>query len=300
MSTSPATGGRWTAADMPDQTGRTAVVTGANSGLGFETCRALAARNATVIMAVRDLGKGRAALASLRTQGSGRLEVARLDLADLDSVRAFANGLIERGKPLDLLVNNAGIGMPPRTLTAQGFESQFGVNHLGHFALTGLLLPLLRRGSGARVVTVGSGAFRGGSIHFDDLHGERSYRPAARYRQSKLANVLFGLELDRRLRTDGMPVASLLAHPGLALRLGNKLVAQPAERGAWSQLYAATARDVEGGQFFGPGGRTGMRGHPILLEPGPRATDPETARRLWAVSTELTGVGYEFSDARLT
>jgi len=310
---------RWTATDIPDQTGRTVVVTGANSGLGYETCRALAAHNATVIMAVRDERRGQTARDRLSaeladragmTDPVDRLEVARLDLGDLDSVRAFAGGLIERGAPVDVLVNNAGIGAPARSLTAQGFESQFGVNHLGHFALTGLLLPLLRRGTDARVVTVSSLAYRSGSIDFDDLTGERSYRPATFYQQSKLANVLFGLELDRRLRGGGMPVTSVLAHPGLSatnlpasssgglttliLRLGTTLLAQSAERGAWSQLYAATAPGVEGGQFFGPGGRTGLRGHPVPLQPTARATDPETARRLWDVSTELTGVRYEF------
>ncbi len=309
MATSVAVGARWTAADIPDQTGRTAVVTGANSGLGYETCRALAGHGARVIMAVRDEDKGRAARDRLRAEApAGELLLGRLDLADLDSVRAFAATLVEAGAPVDVLVNNAGIGMPPRSLTAQGFESQFGVNHLGHFALTGLLLPLLRHRGGARVVTVSSAAYRGGSIHFDDLTGERSYRPATFYRQSKLANVLFGLELDRRIRAAGVPVTSLLAHPGLAttnlptsgsgglvglvLRIANAL-AQPAERGAWSQLYAATAPGVEGGQFFGPGGRTGTGGHPVLIQPSARAIDPQTAQRLWEVSTDLTGVRYE-------
>jgi NAD(P)-dependent dehydrogenase (short-subunit alcohol dehydrogenase family) len=283
------------------------VVTGANSGVGYETCRVLAARNATVIMAVRDEGRGRAARERIR---AGHLEVVRLDLADLDSVREFAGALIDRGAPLDLLVNNAGIGMPPYALTAQGFESQFGVNHLGHFALTGLLLPLLRRGTDARVVTVSSEAYRGGSIDFDNLNGERSYRAARFYRQSKFANVLFGLELDRRSRAAGLPLTSVLAHPGFAktnlpasggrgltgllLKFGNAVLAQSAERGAWSQLYAATAPKVEGGQFFGPGGRTGMRGHPALLQPDASATDVETARRLWTISTDLTDVTYSF------
>jgi NAD(P)-dependent dehydrogenase (short-subunit alcohol dehydrogenase family) len=301
--------GAWTAADIPDQAGRTAVVTGGNSGLGYETCRALAMRGANVIMAVRDENRGRAAADRLRS-GTGReVQIARLDLADLDSVRAFATGLIERGAPIDLLVNNAGIGMAPRSVTAQGFESQFGVNHLGHFALTGLLLPLLHRGADARVVTVSSEAYRDGVIDFDDLHGERSYQPLRCYRQSKFANVLFGLELDRRLRASGVPVLSVLAHPGLAktnlpssgangpvnliLRVGNAVVAQSAERGASSQLRAATAPDVEGGQFFGPGGLAGMWGPPVVLQPGPKAADPDTAARLWAVSTDLTGVAYQ-------
>jgi NAD(P)-dependent dehydrogenase (short-subunit alcohol dehydrogenase family) len=297
-------------AGVPDQTGRTAVVTGANSGLGYETCRALVARGACVIMAARDERRGLAACDRLRAEATGELEVAQLDLSDLDSVRRFAGALAERGAPIDLLVNNAGIGMPPRSLTAQGFESQLGVNHLGHFALTGLLLPLLRRGSGARVVTVSSEAYRHGVIDFEDLNGERSYRPLKAYRQSKLANVLLGLELDRLLRAGEVPVTSVLAHPGFAatnlpssgsrgiagllLRLGNALVAQPAERGAWSQLHAATAPDVEGGQFFGPGGRTGMFGNPVLLRLAPNTIDPHTARRLWEISADLTGVRYEF------
>lgn len=301
----------WTHADIPDQTGRTVVVTGGHSGLGYETCRALAARGATVIMASRDVRRGEAARDRLRAESDGSIEVARLDLADLDSVRAFADELVTRGAPIDVLVNNAGVGMPPRALTAQGFELQFGVNHLAHFALTGLLLPLLRRGGDARVVTVSSDAYRVGSMDLDDLRAERSYRPVACYQRSKLANVLFGLELDRRLRAAGVPVKSVLAHPGLSrtnlptssgvrglvglvLRFGNAVLAQSAERGAWSQLYAATAPDVEGGQFFAPGGSMGMRGHPVPLRPVGRATDPESARRLWAVSTELTGVEYEF------
>ncbi|MET1074248.1 MAG: oxidoreductase [Umezawaea sp.] len=295
---------RWTTADMPDQTGRTAVVTGANSGLGLETCKALAARGATVVMAVRDEQRGRAA----RDRLAGSLEVALLDLSDLDSVRSFAAGLVDRGTPVDLLVNNAGIGMAPLTRTAQGFESQFGVNHLAHFALTGLLMPVLRHGS--RVVTVSSEADRHGSLDFDDLNAERSDRAGACYQRSKVANVLFGLELDRRARAAGVPVVSVVAHPGLAstnlpssasggpaslvLRFANAFLAQSAERGAWSQLHGATAPGVEGGQFFGPGGRTGMKGHPVPLRPGPEVTDPETARRLWEVSTDLTGVEYAF------
>ncbi|MFC3454357.1 oxidoreductase [Amycolatopsis speibonae] len=295
-------------------TGRTAVVTGANSGLGYETCRALATRGVSVVMASRDERRGLAARDRLRAEATGELEVLRLDLADLESVREFAGKLVRRDAPIDLLVNNAGIGMASRSLTAQGFESHFGVNHLGHFALTGRLLPLLRRGTGARVVTVSSEAYRHGTIDFDDLDGERSYRPLKAYRQSKLANVLFGFELDRLLRADEAPVASLVAHPGFAstnlpsssaggvggllLRIGNALVAQPAERGASSQLHAATAQEVEGGQFFGPGGRTGMFGAPVQLRPARDATDPHTARRLWEVSENRTGVRYEFSIRR--
>ncbi len=307
MTTPPEVPARWTTAAMPDQTGRTVVVTGANSGLGYETCKAFAERGATVVMAVRDEERGRAARDRLGGRG---LDVVRLDLADLDSVRVFAAELVGRGVPIDVLVNNAGIGMPARSLTAQGFESQFGVHHLGHFALTGLLLPLLRRSADARVVTVSSHAYRDGSIDFDDLTGERSYRASRFYQRSKFANVVFALDLDRRLRAAGVPVTSVAAHPGFAstnlpssgggglvgllLRLGNAL-AQPAAHGAWSQLYAAAAPGVEGGRFYGPGGRSGMRGHPALLRPVASATDPETARRLWRVSTDLTGVAYDFS-----
>jgi NAD(P)-dependent dehydrogenase (short-subunit alcohol dehydrogenase family) len=299
----------WTATDIPDQTGRTIVVTGANSGLGYETARALAAHGGRVIMAVRDEEKGRAAQATV----TGDTEVARLDLADLDSVRAFAGRLADLGRPVDVLINNAGIMMPPRSLTKDGFESQFGANHLGHFALTGLLLPLLRRAGeagDARVVTVSSGLHRGGSIHFDDLTGERGYSPAGFYQQAKFANVLFGLELDRRLRAADLPVTSVLAHPGFSatnlqrtsptglrkvmIGIGTVLLSQSAEHGAWSQLYAATAPGVEGGQFFGPRGRTETRGHPTLVRPDPKAADPETARRLWEISEDLTGVTYQF------
>jgi len=302
MTTPPA----WTTADMPDQTGRTVVVTGGNSGLGFETCKAFAERGATVVLASRDEERGRAAAARL----PGRVDVLRLDLADLDSVRVFAAELVGRGAPVDVLVNNAGIGMSARSLTAQGVESQFGVNHLGHFALTGLLLPLLRRGTGARVVTVSSNAYRHGRIDFDDLSGARRYRAHTFYEQSKFANVVFALDLDRRLRAAGVPVASLAAHPGVArtnlpnssgggavafvLKLANDWIAQPAAHGAWCQLHAATAPTAQGGQFYGPGGRTWMRGHPALLHPGPALSDPETARRLWEVSTELSGVVYAF------
>jgi NAD(P)-dependent dehydrogenase (short-subunit alcohol dehydrogenase family) len=302
---------RWTAADIPDLAGRRFLVTGANSGLGYETARALARHGAHVLMAVRNQEKGRAALDTItrETPGAGA-ELVRLDLADLASVRELATALLDGGQPIDVLVNNAGIMMPPRRLSTDGFESQFAANHLGHFALTGLLLPLLRRGSDARVVTVTSGLHRGGSIHFDDLTGEREYSPTGFYQQSKFANVLFGLELDRRLRAAGVPVASVLAHPGfaatnlqrvsptglrrVAVAIGTTLLSQPAERGAWSQLYAATAPGVEGGQFFGPAGRTELRGHPAGVRPDPKATDPETARRLWEVSSDLTGVTYGF------
>ncbi len=289
---------KWTTNDIPDQTGRTFVVTGANSGLGLETTRALAARGAHVIMAVRDPAKGNAAREGVT---GGELDVRRLDLADLDSVREFA-GTVEKA---DVLVNNAGIMMPPLRRTRQGFELQFGTNHLGHFALTGLLLDRLSD----RVVTVTSALHRRGSIAFDDLAADRSYSPTGHYAQSKFANVLFALELDRRLRAAGSPVRSLLAHPGYAatnlqssgptglLKLmakpGNLLLAQSAAHGAVPQLYAATAPDAESGGFYGPDGFQESRGrHPKAVRPVRSATDPETARRLWEVSEGLTGVRY--------
>jgi NAD(P)-dependent dehydrogenase (short-subunit alcohol dehydrogenase family) len=253
-------------------------------------------------MAARDEARGLAAARGL----PGRVDVLRLDLADLDSVRVFAAEVAGRGAPVDVLVNNAGIGMPEHSVTALGVESQFAVNHLGHFALTGLLLPMLR--DGARVVTVSSNAYRYGRIDFENLSGERSYSAPRFYEQSKFANVVFGVELDRRLRAAGSPVTSVLAHPGFAstnlpsssgrgvvasvLRLGNSLVAQSAERGARGQLLAATAPGVEGGQFYGPGGLTGLWGDPVLLRIPASAGDPETGRRLWEVSTEFTWVVY--------
>jgi NAD(P)-dependent dehydrogenase (short-subunit alcohol dehydrogenase family) len=297
---------RWTADQIPDQAGRSYVVTGGNSGLGFETVRALARRGASVVMTVRDEAKGRAALRALGDPPG--VQVRRLDLADLDSVREFAGQMLAERLPVDVLVNNAGVMMPPRTLTRQGFELQFATNHLGHFALTGLLLPTLRAGREPRVVTVSSGLHRGGSIYFDDLTGAKAYSPTRFYSQSKFANVLFALEFDRRLRAAGEAICSVVTHPGYAatnlqitgprkimrplMRLGNALFAQSAADGALSQLYAATMPDVEGGQFFGPDRMREMRGHPTLVSPDPKATDLETARRLWEVSEELTGVRY--------
>lgn len=300
---------RWTARDMPGQAGRTAVVTGANSGLGFLTSLELARRGAHVVMAVRDMDKGRRARHDIEaTRPAGSVELRALDLSDLRQVAAFAAELLEDSRRIDLLVNNAGIMMPPRRLTAQGHELQFGVNHLAHFALTGLLLPRLLESADGRVVTVSSDLHRRGRIRFDDLSGSRRYRPLAFYAQSKLANVLFGLELDRRLRAAGMPVRSMLAHPGYAatnlqasgprglmvpfLRLGNRFLAQPAWMGVLPQLYAATDRRVQGGQFIGPDGRKGLRGYPTIVRPVEAAHDRELAARLWRLSEQLTGVEY--------
>jgi NAD(P)-dependent dehydrogenase (short-subunit alcohol dehydrogenase family) len=302
----------WTDADIPDQTGRTVLVTGANSGLGFLTSQALARHGAHVIMAVRDLNKGHEAKDRINaTRPRGRVELRMLDLADLNQVKTFAGRLLADGTPLDVLVNNAGIMMPPRILTVQGHELQFGVNHLAHFALTGMLLPRIRQSASGRVVTISSDLHKRGRIHFDDLAGARRYGRIDFYAQSKFANVLFALELDRRLRAAGMPVKSVLAHPGYAatnlqmsgpsgvlklfMHIGNRFIAQPAEMGVLPQLFAATAPEVEGGDFIGPDGPNEKKGHPALVRPIPAAEDAQLAARLWQRSVELTGVGFEFA-----
>ncbi|KUL54285.1 oxidoreductase [Streptomyces sp. NRRL S-1521] len=307
---------QWTMDEMPDQTGRVSLVTGAGSGLGLATTRALADRGGHVILAVRDAAKGRRAVAAITAERPGAsLEVRRLDLADLDSVRAFADGLRADHSRLDVLVNNAGVMAPPRSLSAQGHELQFAVNHLGHFALTGLLLDLLAAGRDPRVVTVSSVNHRQGRLFFDDLHGERRYRPMAYYNQSKLANAVFGRELHLRLTEAGSPVRSVLAHPGytatnlqlngpiglwrvLLGRIGNPLFAQRPADGARSQLRAATDPGVLGGEFIGPGGPAELRGAPRRVELSPGAADAAVGRRLWEVSARLTGVRFAFAPQR--
>lgn len=304
---------RWTAADIPDQSGRRAIVTGANSGIGLETAAALAAHGAAVTLAVRDADRGgRAADEIRRRHRDATVDVQALDLADLSSVRAFADG---QEDPVDLLVNNAGVMAIPRRETADGFEMQLGTNHLGHFALTGLLLPRLAQRPGARVVSVASGAHRMGRMNFDDLMGERSYRSWSAYGQSKLANLLFTFELQRRLDAAGLPVAALAAHPGYAatnlqavgpqmsgnrlqeraMGLLNRVVAQSPAMGALPTLYAATAAGLPGGSYVGPDGIGEMRGHPRLVSASSAATDPVAAQRLWTESERLTGVSYDLA-----
>jgi NAD(P)-dependent dehydrogenase (short-subunit alcohol dehydrogenase family) len=300
----------WTAADIPDQTGHAAVVTGANSGLGYETTKALAQRGATVVMACRDMTRCQTAAEEISlSTGSKLLQPAKLDLSDLDSVREFADRLAEQRHDVDLLVNNAGVMAPPKRIeTKQGFELQFGTNHLGHFALTGLLLPQLLRTAGARVVTVSSFAHEPGKIDFDDLQVVKGYTPYGAYSQSKLANLLFMLELDRRLRAISADTLSVGAHPGFAstnlqaagpflgsapllsrlVLAGVRLVGQPAARGAEPQLYAATAPRVKGGDYFGPKYRG--RGPVAPSTMSDRARDASVAHRLWEISKELTGV----------
>ncbi|WP_436493053.1 oxidoreductase [Actinokineospora sp. HUAS TT18] len=295
----------WTAADIPSLIGRTAIVTGGNSGLGFQTSRELARHGAHVILTARDADRGAEAVEAIRTEQPDALVETRIvDLADLDTVTAFA-ATVDR---VDLLINNAGVMMPPRSLSAQGYELQFAVNHLGHFALTALLLDVLKEGTDPRVVTVSSYLHKRGRVHFDDLHGEHKYSKTGYYAQSKLANVVFGLELHRRLRANGFGVSSVLAHPGyaatnlqssgpsgvtkLALKVSNRLMAQDAAMGALPQLYAATHPEVESGQFVGPNGRREQKGYPTIVEPLEAARDRELAKRLWDVSEELTGLDF--------
>ncbi|MFI0713925.1 oxidoreductase [Streptomyces inhibens] len=292
---------KWNATDLPDQTGRTAVVTGANSGLGIATADALAQAGAHVVLAVRDIKRGEAAAATVRG-ARGSVEVRRLDLADLASVRAFAASW--QGT-LDLLINNAGVMNVPESRTKDGFEKQFGTNHLGHFALTNLLLPHLTD----RVVTVASGAHKlpGARMHFDNLNLTGEYSPVAAYSQSKLANLLFTLELQRRLTAAGSPVRALAAHPGWAatnlqgadasalrralMQLGNRFIAQDNKAGALPTLYAAT-QDLPGASYLGPDGLGEMRGGPTMVGRSAAAADPESAKRLWTASEELTGVTF--------
>jgi NAD(P)-dependent dehydrogenase (short-subunit alcohol dehydrogenase family) len=301
---------RWTADVIPDQRGRVAVVTGANSGLGLVTARRLARAGATVVLACRNDAKGEEAAAAIRRDTPGAsIEVGRLDLADLASIERFAAEQSGRHERLDVLVNNAGIMYTPQGKTTDGFELQFGTNHLGHFALTGRLLPALLAGPASRVVTVSSLEHKRGHLRLDDLMLEQHYGRYRAYRQSKLANASFGIELDRRLRAAGTGLISVLAHPGysatnlqftgqplthrIGAAIGNRVLAQSAEMGALPQLYAATAPDVEGGSYLGPGGLGEMRGHPTVVRTTDEAIDPVSARRLWDESERLTGVHYD-------
>ncbi|MFE9848984.1 SDR family NAD(P)-dependent oxidoreductase [Streptomyces sp. NPDC005576] len=294
---------KWTERDVADQRGRVAVVTGANTGLGFETARVLAERGASVVLAVRDAEKGKRAAARM----TGDVTVLALDLTSLDSVRAAAAELRDRHRRIDLLINNAGVMYTPKLTTPDGFELQFGTNHLGHFALTGLLLDLLLPVPGSRVVTVSSTGHRiRAAIHFDDLQWERSYSRVGAYGQSKLANLMFTYELQRRLAAHGSTVA-VAAHPGMSntelarnspaivrapLTWLAPVITQKSSMGALPTLRAATDPAVLGGQYYGPGGRNEIKGHPRLVTSSPASYDVEVQRRLWAVSEELTGVAF--------
>jgi NAD(P)-dependent dehydrogenase (short-subunit alcohol dehydrogenase family) len=299
---------KWTAEQIPDQSGRVAIVTGANSGLGAVTARELARAGARVVLGCRNLQKGELARRAMETAVPGaQLELEELDLASLDSVRAFAERFRSAHEGLDLLINNAGLMATPRRRTADGFELQFGTNHLGHFALTGLLIGTMEGRDDARVITLSSSpAYRLGHIAFDNLGGERRYFRWNAYTQSKLANLMFMLELDRRLRAAGSTTKSLGAHPGyaatnlqssgpplvdrLVMQVFNRVVAQSAEMGALSTLYAATEPGLAGGTFIGPDGFLEQRGDPQRVQPSRAAQDQNVARRLWEVSEQMTGV----------
>lgn len=294
---------RWTTHHIPDQSGRTAVITGANTGLGFETAKALAEHGAHVVLAVRDTDKGKRAAAQL----TGDVSVQELDLGSLESVRAAAAELRGSHERIDLLINNAGVMTPPKSTTADGFELQFGTNHLGHFALTGLLLDRLLDVPGSRVVTVSSNGHKmGGAIHFDDLQWERSYSRIGAYAQSKLANLLFTYELQRRLAPRGTTIA-VAAHPGTSstelarhlpslakpvTELVTKVAAQPAADGALPTLRAATDPGVLGGQYYGPANLAQWRGAPVVVASSDQSYDVALQQRLWPVSEELTGVSF--------
>jgi NAD(P)-dependent dehydrogenase (short-subunit alcohol dehydrogenase family) len=286
------------------------VVTGANSGLGRSTARELARAGARVVLACRNLAKGEAALRDIEAAAPGApLELEELDLSSLDSVRAFAERFRGAHDGLDLLINNAGVMAPPRSETADGFELQFGTNHLGHFALTGLLIGSMEGREDARVVTLSSTAHKTGRIAFDNLGGDRHYFRWRAYGQSKLANLLFALELERRLRAAGSNVKSMAAHPGYAatnlqfaapplvdrmvMRALNPVIAQSEEMGALPTLYAATEPGLAGGTYVGPDGFAEQRGHPKPVSPNRAARDEDVARRLWEVSEEMTGVHFE-------
>jgi NAD(P)-dependent dehydrogenase (short-subunit alcohol dehydrogenase family) len=301
--------GKWTTGDIPDQSGRVAVVTGANTGLGYHTAAALAQAGARVVLAVRNLEKGNLALARIvAAHPTADVTLQELDLSALASVRAAAAALRKAYSRIDLLINNAGVMWTPKQVTADGFEMQFGTNHLGHFALTGLLLDNLLPVRGSRVVTVSSMGHRlRAAIHFDDLQWERSYDRYAAYGQSKLANLLFTYELQHRLAEHQQNTVAVAAHPGASstelarsipmllkpvFAVAGPLLFQGAAMGALPTLRAATDPGVEGGQYYGPDGLGEQRGHPKVVSSSAQSHDEDLQHRLWTVSEELTGVRY--------
>ena len=294
----------WINENIPDQSGKLALVTGANSGLGYEVSLALALKGATVIMACRNLKKGDEAAAKIREENpSGEVRLMNLDLADLSSVKQFAEEFRSKYTHLDLLINNAGVMATPYGETADGFELQFGINHIGHFALTGLLLDLLENTPNSRIVTVSSYAHWFGRINFDDLNGEKFYYRWLGYTQSKLANVLFAYELQRKLSQSGKDTLSVAAHPGYAetnlqqhsafWSFLNPVMAQSQAMGALPILYAATRPEIEGGEYIGPDGFLGQHGYPHKARSSKGSHNEATAEHLWDVSEELTGVKYD-------
>lgn len=302
---------KWTAADIPDLAGRVAVVTGGNGGLGYQTALELARHGARVTLACRNTDKAAAAATAIKGEAPGAtVQVASLDLADLRSVRAFADSPADVG-PIDLLINNAGVMATPHRTTADGFELQFGTNHLGHFALTSLLLPRLLAAPQPRVVSLSSTLHAYGSINFDDLNSERGYSRYGAYFQAKLAVLLFGLELDRRARKAGSCLTSVIAHPGYAatslqsagigiaplravVNASNKVFAVSPRQGALPTLCASTLPGLPGGSFIGPAKLGGYRGTPGYNTPSKRALDPDTAARLWVASEQATQIPFAF------
>ena len=309
---------KWTTADIPRQDGKLAIVTGANSGIGLHAARELARAGCTVIVACRSAEKASNTRQRIVQEiPAAMIEDGVLDLANLSSIREFAKTFLATRRPLDLLINNAGVmALPKRRLTADGFELQIGTNHLGHFALTGLLMPALLAAPSARIVTVSSLAHRGGKIRLDDLQWEHDYKPWPAYRQSKLANLLFGKELERRLLKSGTRTQSIIVHPGVSNTslfsngpgsgggLMNaitpvilRFIAQSEEQGALPTLYGATAPEAQGGHYYGPDGFREMKGHPVEVKNEAQGDDPALAAKLWDLSENLTGVHYDFSAA---
>ena len=294
---------KWTVEDIPDLSGQVAIVTGANSGIGFEAAKALDQKGATVILACRNEQKGKEAIVRIQSDvPKSNAELMLLDVAELASIRRFADKFRSRFDRLDVLVNNAGIMMNPFGRTVDGFELQFGTNHLGPFALTGILLDRIIMTSGARVVAISSNGHHMGRIDFENLNAERNYNRAGAYTQSKLANLLFTYELQRRFDDAGVDAIAAAAHPGWTatnlqahtwyFRMMNPLVAQGPEMGALPMLFAATAPDVKGGDYYGPGGWREWRGYPKRVKSSKRSYDKDVAARLWDTSEKLTGVRY--------
>jgi NAD(P)-dependent dehydrogenase (short-subunit alcohol dehydrogenase family) len=303
---------KWTAEQIPSQAGKTALVTGANSGIGYQAAVELARHGAYVLLGCRSVTKGQEALARLKAEVPGaKAELVELDMASLRSIRAFATAYVNSGAALDLLINNAGVmALPKREVTEDGFERQFGTNHLGHFALTGLLLPALAKSPAARVVTVASLAHRNGKIDFNNLQSEKSYKPWDAYGESKLANILFAKELDRRAKAAGMKLESVPVHPGVSVtnifangpgagglkamifKMLAPVLMQPDTAGALPTLYAATAPGVKGGEYIGPDGFMEMKGSPVVVQPKPQGQDMAVAKKLWEASEAATGVSY--------
>jgi NAD(P)-dependent dehydrogenase (short-subunit alcohol dehydrogenase family) len=298
---------RWTEDSVPSQTGKVVIVTGGNSGIGFDAARTLAERGAQVVLACRNEQKAEKAAQQIREKNSSaNIEVSTLDLSNLSSVRAFAKSFQEKHQRLDILCNNAGVMIPPYGTTVDGFELQFGTNHLGHFALTGWLLPILLNTPNSRVVTVSSMAHRQGKVAFDNLNAEHGYSAIRSYGLSKLANLLFTYELDRQLQTRGLSCMAVACHPGWTatnlqanskiLEILNPWFGQRPEMGALPTLYAATAEQVVGGDYIGPDGFYEIKGYPTKVRSNKRSHDPAVARKLWEVSEKLTGVSFTFGE----